>query len=159
MFDYGCIIWSRGSSSNVNRLTRLQKRTAGIILHADTMTPSANMFQELQWLPFPKRIQYHTYIMMFKALNGLMPDYLSNMFNDIRIQINLWSTDNDVLLVPFLRTSYSENYFAVTGAKLWNTLPFNLRLSSNLSTFKSSIKTYLSNHWSKLIFLSETLYD
>ena len=44
------------------------------------MTPSADMFQELQWLPFPKRMQYHTQIMMFKALNGIAPDYLSNMF-------------------------------------------------------------------------------
>ena len=45
-FDYGCRIWSRGSSSNVNRLIRLQKRAARIILHVDVMTPSANMFQE-----------------------------------------------------------------------------------------------------------------
>jgi hypothetical protein len=32
-FDYGCIIWSRCNKSNLNRITKLQKRTARIILN------------------------------------------------------------------------------------------------------------------------------
>ena len=34
---------------------------------------------------------------------------------------------------------YFESSFVVSGAKLWNTLPLNLRLSSYLSMFKNSI--------------------
>ena len=47
--------------------------------------------------------------MMFKALNAIMPDYLSNMFvktSDSR------SADNDVVRVSFARTSYFENLHA-----------------------------------------------
>ena len=40
IFDYGCLIWSRDSSSNVLRLLRLQKHAARIILKADILTPS-----------------------------------------------------------------------------------------------------------------------
>ena len=73
IFDYGCLIWSRCSVTNTNKMLKLQKRAARIILKADIMTPSETMFNKLQWLSFTKRIQYHTYIMMFKALNGQTP--------------------------------------------------------------------------------------
>ena len=48
IFDYDCMIWSRSSAINTNRLLKLQKRAARIILKADIMTPSENMFKELQ---------------------------------------------------------------------------------------------------------------
>ena len=57
IFDYGYIIWSQCTSHNKNRLSKLQKRAARIILQADIMTPSQQMFQELGWLPFPKRVK------------------------------------------------------------------------------------------------------
>ena len=47
VFDYGCMIWSRGTSTNIERMLRLQKRAARIILHADILTPSKDMFLEL----------------------------------------------------------------------------------------------------------------
>ena len=63
IFDYGCIVWGRCTTTNKNRLVKLQKRAAKIILQADFCTPSLSMFSELKWLSFPKRVQYHTYIM------------------------------------------------------------------------------------------------
>ena len=56
IFDYGCLIWRRCSASNANRLIKLQKRAARIILNIDIMTPSEQMFSELNWPPFPKRV-------------------------------------------------------------------------------------------------------
>lgn len=145
VFDYGCIIWSRGTAANTDRMLRLQKRAARIILHADRMTPSKDMFQELQWLPFSKRIQYHVCIMMYKTLNDSAPDYMSDMF--IRTSEthdrNLRSVSNDTLKVPFARTKYFENSFAINGAKQWNALPLDLREMSDLGSFKTAIKKYL----------------
>ena len=66
-----------------------------------TFLPSENMFKELQWLPFPKRVQYHICIIMYKALNGQTPTYISSMFTRC-----LRSVDNDELHVPFPRTTY-----------------------------------------------------
>ena len=53
MFDYGCIIWGRCTKTNINRLIKLQKRAARIILQADFYTSSQSMFCELKlvgWL-------------------------------------------------------------------------------------------------------------
>ena len=40
LLDYGCNTWGTTSSSNIERLSKLQKRAARIILKADFATPS-----------------------------------------------------------------------------------------------------------------------
>ena len=70
IFDYGCMIWGQCSAYNINRLLKLQKRAARIILQADFMPPSKEMFQELGWLTFTQRVQYHICVMVFKSLNS-----------------------------------------------------------------------------------------
>ena len=147
IFDYGCIIWSRCSVANTNRLLKLQKRAARIILRCDILTPSENMFNELQWLSFPKRVQYHTIAMMHKDFNGHAPAYISNMFiktSDIHDRC-LRSSDNNELRVPFSKTRYYENSFSVNGAKLWNSLPTNIKQISNINSFKNAVRSYLLN--------------
>ena len=147
IFDYGCLIWSRCSVTNTNGMLKLQKRAARIILKADIMTPSETIFNKLQWLSFTKRTQYHTYIMMFKALNGQTPTYISSMFTktaEIHNR-NLRSVDNAQLRVPFSRTTYFENSFTVNEAKLWNSLLNKLREKGDINSFKNAVKSYLLN--------------
>ncbi|MCU7801538.1 MAG: reverse transcriptase family protein, partial [gamma proteobacterium symbiont of Lucinoma myriamae] len=147
IFDYGCIIWGRCSNSNMNRLLKLQKRAARIILQAEFMTPSQTMFKKLKWLPFPNRIQYHICVMVYKSLNDLAPDYLTELFTKTfeTHGRNLRSVENDMLRVPCSRTCYYEKSFAVDGAKQWNSLPLHLRQSSNLNIFKKALKSHLLN--------------
>ena len=97
----------------------LSKNEARIILKADIMTPSETMFQELQlWLSFTKRIQYHTFIIMYKSFNGQTPTYTTDMFTKVSEihDRNLRSKDNAELRVPFAKTDYFENSFSDTGA-------------------------------------------
>ena len=63
----------------MNRLLKLQKRAARKILQAEFMTPSNQIFQEISWLTFSQRIQYHTCAMVYKSLNGQAPEYLTNL--------------------------------------------------------------------------------
>ena len=83
IFDYGYLIWGRCSTSNAKRLIKMQKRAARIILNFDIMTPSEQMFSELNWLPFPKRVHYHTHVMMYKVLNNMAPEYLRDFFHSV----------------------------------------------------------------------------
>ena len=129
----------------MNRQSKLQKREARIILQADIMTPSQQLFQELGWLPFPKRVEYHTSVMVFKALNGQAPEYLSDLLIKSEQIKNLRSDDKEILKVPFSKTAYYDRSFSVNGAKLWNSLPLYLRQSTNINTFKKSLKLYLQN--------------
>ena len=145
IFDYGCMIWGQCSALKINRLLKLQKR-------ADFMTPSKEMFQELGWPTFTQRVQYHICVMVFKSLNGQAPEYLSNLLtkcSETNVR-SLRSSKQETLKVPFARTTYYEKSFSVTGPKLWNSLPIQIRQSSNLITFKQSVKSF---------YLSEQLND
>jgi len=62
-FDYCSLLWGCCSTSLAEKLQKLQNRAAGILL-------SALRNQRL----------FTISIMMFKALNGQTPDYLSNEF-------------------------------------------------------------------------------
>ena len=79
VFDYGCVIWGNTTNANTTRLVKLQKRAVRIILKAYFMTPSEHLFKELNWLTFPKRVQYHTCLIVYKGINGLAPEYIYSM--------------------------------------------------------------------------------
>ena len=53
---YGSVIWDNCNADSFQRVLKLQKRAARIIiiLDADRMAPSIEMFNKLNWLPFTK---------------------------------------------------------------------------------------------------------
>ena len=78
------------------------------------------------------------------ALNDLSPEYISELLNNAKYTRNLRSQSQHLLSVPKSRTvTYGNRAFAVCAPKLWNELPFQLRMSSNIRAFKSGLKTML----------------
>ena len=72
-------------------------------------------------------------------------EYLSDLLIKSEQIKNLRSNDKEILKVPFSKTAYYDRSFSVNGAKLWNSLPLYLRQSTNINTFKKSLKLYLQN--------------
>ena len=72
LLDYGSIYGST-STVNIERLSKLQKRTARIILRVDFDTPSVLMFQELGSLSVRSRINFNKAVVIYKALNNMTP--------------------------------------------------------------------------------------
>ena len=79
LLDYGSITWGSTSTANIERLSKLQKRAARIILKADFDTPSVLMFQELDWLSVRSRMKYNEAVIIYKALNNMTPDYITKL--------------------------------------------------------------------------------
>ena len=59
LIDYGSLTLRSTSSCNLERLSKLQRRTARIILQAEYNTPSKDMFRELEWLSICERLKYN----------------------------------------------------------------------------------------------------
>ena len=103
------------------------------------------LLKKLHFLPIRYRIQYKVSILVFKCLNNIAPKYLSSLLN-LRQPHNKESRlDNDFFLlrIPekplFKRTEGAFSYF---GPKTWNSLPYSLRCSNNLLSFKKALKTH-----------------
>ena len=78
-FDFGCVVLGNTTNSNMTRLVKLPKRAARMVLKADFMIPSEQLFKDLNWLPFPKRVQYHTCLMVYKSITEKAPEYISSV--------------------------------------------------------------------------------
>ena len=142
LLDYGSVIWGSSSTANIERLTKLQKRAARIILNAEFDTPSSRMFQELDWLPMGSRIKYNKAVLTYKALNNMTPEYITKLLTPMSQthSLNLRSGENGTLYVPLSRTTVYSGAFSCSAPRLWNSLPYAIRKSESLNTFKKSIK-------------------
>ena len=76
---------------------------------------------------------------IYKIFNQIGPSYMSNLVTPM--QSHYSSRRPPDLFVPRVtQTTYGLKSFRYQGSKLWNSLPDDIKTSSNLSTFK---KIYL----------------
>ena len=50
IFNFCCTVWGNCSEKGIQRITKLQKRAARIILDAPFFTPTQQLFDSLNWL-------------------------------------------------------------------------------------------------------------
>ena len=83
-------------------------------------------------------------LLTYKALNDLSPEYISGLLSKPKYTRYVRSQSQHLLSVPKSSTvTYGDRAFSVCAPKLWNKLPFQLRMSTNIQAFKSGLKTML----------------
>ena len=78
-------------------------------------------------------------------MEKLAPDYLANLLKK-RIAARATKSATDEHLLETKRThllAAGDRSFAHVAPKLWNELPYSLRASNSLVSFKKLLKTYL----------------
>ena len=84
-------------------------------------------------------------LLTYKALNNMAPSYITSMFT-LQAQERYSLRSNTSLQLKIPRTKYKtcgDRAFPVAAATLWNRLPYNIRDSQSIDTFKSRLKTFL----------------
>lgn len=92
----------------------------------------------------PQRIDYNIFLLDFKALNGIGPDYLSDLLSPNEPPRTPRS--NHTKLLHALRTrlcTMGDYAFSSHVPLLWNSLPDNLRVVQTVGAFKAGLKTDL----------------
>ena len=96
---------------------------------------------DLHWLPVEYRITYKILLLLYKAINGLSPSYISNLLSFCTSSHSLRSCSNKLLQVPRSKPkSYGDRRFSIAGPKLWNSIPGSLRNADSLNSFKKTLK-------------------
>ena len=109
-----------------------------MILDRDFDEPSAELLAELNWMIFPERVKFQKAIMMFKSMNNLAPPYIGKLFQHTHEIHNrsLRSTADDLLYVPKPKFETFRNSLAYSGAKIWNSIPVNVKSAKSIEQFK-----------------------
>ena len=79
IFDYCSNVWGNLNDEGIQRITKLQKRAARIILDAPFLTPTRELFENLNWLSFCDRISYNKFVLVHKILHDKTPNYLKKL--------------------------------------------------------------------------------
>ena len=97
----------------------------------------------LHWLPVAFRIDFKILLLVYKALNGQAPLYLSDCVPKYVPNRPLRSANTDQLEVPKMNyKKLGEAAFCFYGPTVWNQLPVSLRLAPSVDSFKAQLKTY-----------------
>ena len=147
ILDYACTVWGSFSACNLNTIHRLENSAArAITINYDYVDVRGNtLFDEPMLIRFVDRCQYHVSMLMYKAVHGQVPDYLSNnlYFSHEVNESNLRSGKTITLYKPLIpRYEITKNALAYKGPSVWNALPNYMKCAANLQTFKTLYKKY-----------------
>ena len=82
LFDYGLTVWGNSTKKNLMAIQCLQNRAARAVCgNFDYLNSSVTkLITDLGWMTIQQRLNYFTCILVYKSLNDLAPNYLSNCF-------------------------------------------------------------------------------
>ena len=125
--QYCSTVWSNTSSSNIDKLQKVQNFAGRIILGLRKYDYISDGLRSLKWLPIREKLILNDATMMHKCINKLVPDHLADMFK-LRSQVhNRQTRSSGALNIPLCRLSKGQRSFAFRGAKLWNSLNDNIK--------------------------------
>ena len=144
--DYCNSIYYNLPKTQLKKLQNIFNRAARLIRgvgRRDRITP---VLIDLHWLPVKARIAFKICVLTFTALNTGKPGYLKQMLHIRQPTAGISTrldTDGLKLVEPRCSTSIGFRAFRSAAPRLFNKLPYELRASDNLVTFKKKLKAYL----------------
>ena len=146
--DYGNGLLLGLPESQIMKLQRIQNACARLVCNSSKFCHISPLLRLLHWLPVRQRIVFKILLIVFKALNGQAPNYILEL---LTLKFNSHShnlrSSNDTLLLqlPTHRTKVTmgDRAFSCAAPKIWNKLPFDIRNSQSVSSFKTRLKTHL----------------
>ena len=143
VMTYGSMIWDNCSSDCVQKILKLQKRAARIILDADRITPSIILFNTLNWLPFTRQSHIKRNILVYKRVNSnvITSNYIDRILcrnSDIHERETRYSSMN--LMFPrFTRKTERGRTFTVRSPIKWNSIDIDIRKKNSVASFKYNL--------------------
>ena len=118
-----------------------QNNLAKIVLNNSAIT-AAIALQQLHWLPIKQRIHFKIATVTYRILQTGSPAYLSPFINLNTPSRTLRSASHNFLHVPFTSTAVGRKAFRYAAPTVWNSIPFNIRHSPSIGSFKRHLKTF-----------------
>ncbi len=142
--DYCNSLYYGANQSSIGCLQMVQNAAARLLTGSRKFDHISPILTSLHWLPVKQIIEFKILVLVFKALHGLAPAYLSDLLRCHNPSRALRSGNLGVLAVRRSRLKHcGDHAFMITGPKLWNSLPGSIRMVSSLYTFKCKLKAHL----------------
>lgn len=143
--NYCSASWGLTYKSHIAPLQRIQNRLVRIISSSQFDAHMADLYVDLNLLTITDIVALNVSTTAFRLFNELNLLYIIGRTNLQNTNKTRFSLQNNFLL-PKARTNYGKQTFDFTSIKIWNQLPHIIKTQTRLSTFKRSLRSFLSNH-------------
>ncbi len=144
--DYCNALLGGCSARLINKLQMVQNAAARVLTRTRKYDHISLVMSTLHWLPIKHRIDFKILLITYKALNGLPPQYLSELVSHYSPPRPLRSQNSGHLIIPRIsKSTAGGRSFFYLAPKLWNNLTNTFREADTLCQFKSRLKTHLFN--------------
>ena len=79
-FDYCNLVWGNCGKTLFDRLQKLQNRAARVLTFSSYDADANRLIRQLDWKDLSTQFQIQKALMVYKSLNGLVPEYSSSKF-------------------------------------------------------------------------------
>ena len=131
------------SANCLRRVDAAYHASLRFITNCKALTHHCELYSRVGWPALATRRLSHWYTLIYKAILGLLPNYLCVCINQRSVgQYSLRSLDFFMLTVPNARTEMGKRAFGYSAPSSWNMLQNVLKLREliSLTTFKSRMK-------------------
>ena len=148
--DYCSIIWGNCSKSALNKLVKLQKRAARILLNKDYNSRTCDLFAELNWMPLEDWIILRRAGQVYECLNDNANQCLNTLLI-FRRSVHSHNTRSAADSNIHTAQNHTKS-FTFSGVCAWNNLPASIKNAKNVKNFKCGyLKHYFHDDCSGVV--------
>ena len=146
--QYGLIVWGQTYASYIDPIFKLQKKAVRAISFQPRMSPSLPIFNDFKLLKLSEIFELRLLTFVFDSINKTSPSCFHDFFL-LSSSVHQYSTrqasQGDLYMFKKNSLQYGLKSIRYHGAKLWNTLPLELRNAPTKIMFKTKLKIHLLN--------------
>ena len=136
-FTYCPVTWIFCGKVNSGKLEKIQEKALRVVYN-DHKSSYSELLAKSDLVSLSIYRLRFLAIEMFKCVHGHNPKYLNDLFTKKPKKYDL--RDSDLLVQPKFKTlRFGYRSFSYYGAKLWNSLPKNMKQAENVQIFKSHL--------------------
>ena len=145
VLNYCHSVWGSTNKTQMSRVKRLQNFAArvavGGVKKHDHVTP---LFDRLGWLRMDAKFVFDICLLVFKIKNKILPEWLFLLPTVNQMRIDTINTRHqNSYYVPRTSTDIGARALTISGPRLWNVLPTDIKQCQNMLLFKSRLLKYL----------------
>ena len=141
-FNYCPLVWMFSNATSLKKIENLQKRALRFLYNNYQLTYEELLDKANSSTMNVKRLRFLC-VEIYKTINNLNPSFMKQIFELRETNRNVRGKYRLNLNIPnYNQVTFGKKSLRIFGPKIWNSLPYHIKSSKNLETFKTVIKNW-----------------
>lgn len=155
--DYHNALYANLPDCDIKKLQGVVNAAVRFIYGAGKRVSARPLLIQAHILPVRYRIKFKICLLVFKALHGLSPEYLSLLITYCTPSRGVREDEDETMTTPrrsndgfllrqpsytYKNTILTKRSFSYAGPQYWNDLPYDIRSCDDVMVFKKKLKTH-----------------